>query len=107
MRQRDRAGRSSAREPEPAGQYRRQRGQGLSEYVILLGLIAILVIASMAFAGGTIARTLQDVGAAVSSGVPSGPPPPSAPTPKPTKAPKTPKPTKAPKTPKPTKAPKP
>ena len=80
---------------------RRQGGQGTSEYALLLGLVAILVIGVMMFAGGTIAQTLADAGAAISSGVPSGPPPPSAPTPKPTKAPKTPKPTKAPKTPKP------
>ena len=80
---------------------RRQGGQGTSEYALLLGLVAILVIGAMMFAGGDIARTLADAGAAISSGIPSGPPPPSAPTPKPTKAPKTPKPTKAPKTPKP------
>lgn len=33
----------------------RERGQGLAEYALILGLIAIVAIVSLAFLGGTIA----------------------------------------------------
>jgi len=82
---------------------RRQRGQGVSEYALILGLIAVVAIGILTFAGGTIAASLTDTGRAIASGLTSDPPP----TPQPTKTKPTPKPTKPPKTPKPTKKPKP
>jgi Flp pilus assembly pilin Flp len=90
---------------------RRQRGQGLAEYALLLALVAAIAIGGLTFLGGSIDGVLSSVGNAF--GPPgasqSAAPTHAAATPNPTKTPKpakTPRPTRPPKTPKPTKAPK-
>jgi len=83
---------SDARAALTVGRRRRQRGQGLSEYALLLGLIAILAIGGLSIAGDSIAQTLAEAGSAIAGGVSSAPPSTPPKTPKPTKAPKTPKP---------------
>lgn len=42
-----------------------QRGQGLAEYALLLGLIAIVAIVALLFLGGQINATLSTVGKSV------------------------------------------
>lgn len=39
-----------------------QRGQGLAEYALILGLIAIVAIAALLFLGGTINDLMQTIG---------------------------------------------
>lgn len=39
-----------------------ESGQDLPEYALLIGLVALAVIASVALLGGTISNTLNDVG---------------------------------------------
>jgi pilus assembly protein Flp/PilA len=40
---------------------RRQTGQGLAEYALILGLIAVVVVTALTFLGGTIDDTLSFV----------------------------------------------
>jgi Flp pilus assembly pilin Flp len=44
---------------------RNQAGQGLAEYALILGLIAVVAIASLLFISGSITDLLSAVGAAV------------------------------------------
>jgi Flp pilus assembly pilin Flp len=39
-----------------------ERGQGLAEYALILGLIAVLAIAALTFLGGSISALLSTVG---------------------------------------------
>ena len=39
-----------------------ERGQGLAEYALILGLIAVLAIAALTFLGGSISSLLSTVG---------------------------------------------
>jgi pilus assembly protein Flp/PilA len=41
---------------------RRQAGQGLAEYALILALIAVLAIAAITFMGGSINTMLSDLG---------------------------------------------
>ncbi len=92
---------------------RRQRGQGLVEYALILALIGILAIASVTYLGTSIHSVLSNVGDAFGNHGPAATAAPTAwPTPTATPQPintlkptKTPKPIKTPK-PKNTKAPK-
>ena len=43
----------------------RQRGQGLAEYALILGLIAIVAIVALIFLGSQISGTLNIVGEAI------------------------------------------
>jgi Flp pilus assembly pilin Flp len=44
---------------------RRQEGQGLAEYALILSLIAITVIIVLGFLGGQIGRILSSIGAQI------------------------------------------
>jgi Flp pilus assembly pilin Flp len=44
---------------------RRDRGQGLAEYALILALIAIVAILALIFLGGQISQILSDVGNSV------------------------------------------
>jgi pilus assembly protein Flp/PilA len=44
---------------------RREEGQGLAEYALILSLIAIVVIAVLLFMGGNIKTILSTIGAAL------------------------------------------
>ena len=39
-----------------------ERGQGLAEYALILGLVAVLAIAALTFLGGSISGLLSTVG---------------------------------------------
>jgi Flp pilus assembly pilin Flp len=43
----------------------KQAGQGLAEYALILGLIAVLAIAALTFLGGSINTALSDLGNAL------------------------------------------
>jgi pilus assembly protein Flp/PilA len=43
----------------------RESGQGLAEYALILGLIAVLAIAALTFMGGSINDMLSDLGNAL------------------------------------------
>ena len=42
-----------------------ERGQGLAEYALILGLIAVLAIAALTFLGGSISSLLSTVGSSL------------------------------------------
>ena len=42
-----------------------ERGQGLAEYALILGLIAVVAIAALLFLGTSVGTVLSEVGAAV------------------------------------------
>lgn len=44
------------------GRRRGEDGQGLVEYSILLGLVAVTLVVALAFLGGNLSSTLTDVG---------------------------------------------
>jgi len=44
---------------------RRQRGQGLVEYSLVISLIAIVAIAALVVLGGDITKTLSDTGTTI------------------------------------------
>jgi Flp pilus assembly pilin Flp len=44
---------------------RREEGQGLAEYALILSLIAILAIAAVAFFGSQLANLIQYIGSRV------------------------------------------
>lgn len=44
-----------------------ESGQDLPEYAMLMGLVALAVIASVALLGGSISNTLNDVGTSMNS----------------------------------------
>jgi pilus assembly protein Flp/PilA len=44
---------------------RRNAGQGLAEYALILALIAVLAIAAITFMGGSINQMLSDLGNAL------------------------------------------
>lgn len=44
---------------------RREAGQGLAEYALILALVAILAIAAVTFLGGSINQVLSDLGNAL------------------------------------------
>ena len=44
---------------------RKERGQGLAEYALILGLIAVVAIAALTFLGGTINDMLSTLNAAL------------------------------------------
>jgi Flp pilus assembly pilin Flp len=46
--------------PAPAPGTRDERGQGLAEYALILGLIAIIAIVSLAFLGVSISEMFMD-----------------------------------------------
>ena len=46
-------------------QLRRQAGQGLAEYALILALIAVFAIAAVTFMGGSINQMLSDLGNAM------------------------------------------
>lgn len=51
-----------------------ESGQDLAEYAILIGLIALAVIAATTVLGGTISDIFSDIGTTLSgSGIPTGP----------------------------------
>ncbi|MDR3632332.1 MAG: hypothetical protein P4L84_00770 [Isosphaeraceae bacterium] len=41
---------------------RREEGQGLAEYALILALIAVVAIVALLFLGGTVSSVLSDVG---------------------------------------------
>ncbi len=41
---------------------RKEEGQGLAEYALILALIAVLVIGAVTFLGGRIGAVLSDIG---------------------------------------------
>lgn len=43
----------------------RADGQGLAEYALILGLIAMVAIIALMFMGGQVSKILSDVGASV------------------------------------------
>jgi Flp pilus assembly pilin Flp len=45
---------------------RDEAGQDLPEYAVLIGLVALTVIAAVALLGGNISTTLNDVGSSMS-----------------------------------------
>ena len=45
--------------------FRREDGQGLAEYALILALIAIIAIIALIFLGGRISGTLSTVGASI------------------------------------------
>jgi Flp pilus assembly pilin Flp len=45
----------------------RQRGQGIVEYGLILGMTALVTIASLVFFGGALAAALSLIGAAIES----------------------------------------
>jgi pilus assembly protein Flp/PilA len=45
--------------------FRRQEGQGLAEYALILALIAIIAIIALIFLGGQISSTLSQVGSSI------------------------------------------
>jgi len=45
--------------------FRREEGQGLAEYALILALIAIVAILALIFLGGEISEILSTVGASV------------------------------------------
>ncbi len=47
--------------PVPRG--RSERGQGLAEYALILGLLAVVAIAALVFMGSTISLLLSQIGA--------------------------------------------
>ena len=44
---------------------RRSAGQGLAEYALILGLIAIISIISLLFLGGQVSKILSTIGSSV------------------------------------------
>lgn len=44
-----------------------EAGQDLPEYAVLIGLVALTVIAAVALLGGNISTTFNDVGSSISS----------------------------------------
>ena len=44
---------------------RRQHGQGLAEYALILALIAILAIVALIFLGGQVSKVLSTVGKSI------------------------------------------
>ncbi len=44
---------------------RRNRGQGLAEYALILALVAIVAIIALIFLGGQVSKILSDVGNSV------------------------------------------
>ena len=44
---------------------RREDGQGLAEYALILALIAIIAIVALIFLGGAVSKILSTVGASV------------------------------------------
>jgi pilus assembly protein Flp/PilA len=50
---------------ESITQLRRQDGQGLAEYALILALIAVIAIAAVTFLGGQISTILSSVGASI------------------------------------------
>jgi pilus assembly protein Flp/PilA len=44
---------------------RKEQGQGLAEYALILALIAIIAIAALIFLGGQIAAILSEVGSKI------------------------------------------
>ena len=48
-----------------AGLRRAQSGQGLTEYALILTLIAIVAIIALVFLGGKVSQVLSDVGHSV------------------------------------------
>jgi pilus assembly protein Flp/PilA len=51
--------------PEILSSLRREDGQGLAEYALILALIAIVAIVALIFLGGQISTILSDVGNSV------------------------------------------
>ena len=45
--------------------FRREDGQGLAEYALILALIAIIAIVALIFLGGQVSSILSDVGNSV------------------------------------------
>lgn len=45
--------------------FRRENGQGLAEYALILALIAVFVIAAVTFLGGNIRTIMSTVGAKI------------------------------------------
>jgi pilus assembly protein Flp/PilA len=45
--------------------YRREEGQGLAEYALILALIAIIAIVALIFLGGQVSQILSTVGSSV------------------------------------------
>jgi len=45
--------------------FRREEGQGLAEYALILALIAIVAILAIIFLGGELSETLNNVGTSV------------------------------------------
>jgi pilus assembly protein Flp/PilA len=45
--------------------YRREEGQGLAEYALILALIAIIAIVALIFLGGQVSSILSNVGSSV------------------------------------------
>ena len=45
--------------------FRREDGQGLAEYALILALIAIVAIVALIFLGGQVSQILSDVGNSV------------------------------------------
>jgi pilus assembly protein Flp/PilA len=48
-----------------AGAWKREEGQGLTEYALILALIAIVAIAALKFLGGKVTSTLSAIGSSV------------------------------------------
>jgi Flp pilus assembly pilin Flp len=44
------------------GRRRGEEGQGLVEYSVLLGLVAVTLVVALAFLGGNLSSTLSDIG---------------------------------------------
>jgi pilus assembly protein Flp/PilA len=45
--------------------FRREDGQGLAEYALILALIAIIAIVALIFLGGAVSKILSTVGASI------------------------------------------
>jgi pilus assembly protein Flp/PilA len=48
------------------GFMKKEEGQGLVEYALILALVALLVIVALRFLGGTVANTYNNIGNAMS-----------------------------------------
>jgi len=51
------------------GLIRNRKGQGMTEYILIIALIAIFVIAGVKFFGGKVKQSFRDAGNAVSDEV--------------------------------------
>ena len=45
--------------------FRKEEGQGLAEYALILALIAIVAIVALIFLGGQVSKTLSTVGSSI------------------------------------------